>query len=101
MNKLIQNRFLYRCGVDDESSNSSISSPKISWPPTNPNSNWRQLRPVKVGNPLFGTKMQLYSKTKHNLAVYPDGGVRGTTDENDLHSRHFIQNLTNYISDYV
>ncbi|XP_008196985.1 fibroblast growth factor 1 [Tribolium castaneum] len=75
------------CGVEDApSSHASISAPQISWPPSNPNSNWRQLRPVHFGNPLFGTKMQLYSRTRHNLAVYPDGEVRGTPDDDDLHT---------------
>jgi fibroblast growth factor 1 len=31
--------------------------------------------------------MQLYSKTRQHLAVYPDGVVRGTPDDNDLHSK--------------
>jgi fibroblast growth factor 1 len=74
------------CGVEDDNGGGSSSAPKITWPPPSPSSNWRQLRPVRFGNPLYGTKMQLYSKTRQHLAVYPDGVVRGTPDDNDLHT---------------
>ncbi|RZC32117.1 FGF domain containing protein [Asbolus verrucosus] len=71
------------CAVEDEG---APFTPKITWPPPSPSSDWRRLRPVRLGNPLYGTKMQLYSKTKHHLSVYPDGVVRGTPDDNDLHT---------------
>ncbi|KAK4874071.1 hypothetical protein RN001_013431 [Aquatica leii] len=73
------------CGVDTE----IHYRPKVTWPPT-PNTagthNWRHLRPIRPGHPLSGNKMQLFSKTNYNLAVYADAQVRGTRDDNDLHS---------------
>lgn len=87
------------CGVDTEEEQLKVAKPAAIWPPpqdgastssagtsgTNLHS-WKNLRHVRVGNPLLGTKMQLYSKTGHFLAVYPDGTVRGTLDDNDLHT---------------
>lgn len=68
----------------------------MTWPP-DPSllgtSSWRNLRRVRPGNPLYGTKMQLFSKTNYNLAVYADGAVRGTMDDNDLHSRYLLHKL--------
>lgn len=59
------------------------------WPPKTEDlgkSQWVNLRPVQINQPKFGNKMQLYSRTRHNIGVYYDG-VRGTQDDNDLHSR--------------
>lgn len=42
---------------------------------------------------MFGAKMQLYSQTRQHLAIYPDGKVRGTPDEDDLHSK-FVEIIT-------
>lgn len=79
-----------RCGTNTEDYG-ILNYPytaEVTWPPqpSSAGSSWPNLRPVKLGNPLYGTKMQLYSKTDHNLAVYADGDVRGTMDDNDLHS---------------
>ncbi|XP_063904546.1 fibroblast growth factor 1-like [Zophobas morio] len=76
-------RGIHWCGVDDDA---PTTSPPITWPPSNPSANWRQLRPARLGNPLHGTKLQLFSKTKHHLAVYPDSVVKGNPDDNDLHT---------------
>ncbi|CAH0564175.1 unnamed protein product [Brassicogethes aeneus] len=40
----------------------------------------------KSQTPWASYRMQLFSKTKHNLAIYPDGTVKGTKDDNDLHT---------------
>ncbi|KAF5291464.1 hypothetical protein FQR65_LT01776 [Abscondita terminalis] len=84
-----QRRNVEWCGVDTESHYSRNALPKVTWPPT-PNSigthTWRNLRPTRPAHPLFGNKMQLFSKTNYNLAVYADAKVRGTRDDNDLHS---------------
>lgn len=61
------------------------SKVNLKWPPDQ-NSQWRNLRPVQRGYFRLGNKMQLYSRTKYFLAVYPDGIVKGTKDPNDLHS---------------
>ncbi|CAG9833907.1 unnamed protein product [Diabrotica balteata] len=70
---------------------------KIVWPPpsnatptTSTYLNWN-LKPLHIGNPKLGDKMQLFSQTGHHLAIYADGEVRGTKDENDLHTYLEIQ----------
>ncbi|CAH1106625.1 unnamed protein product [Psylliodes chrysocephalus] len=65
---------------------------KVVWPPpsnatpSTSSSNQFRFSNVRIGNPKLGAKMQLYCKTGHHLAIYPDGKVRGTGDENDLHT---------------
>ncbi|KAJ8959133.1 hypothetical protein NQ318_022391 [Aromia moschata] len=68
---------------------------RVVWPPPSSSSSsapsYVNLRPSRVATRPFGNKMQLYSKTGHHLAVYPDGTVKGTPDENDLHTYLEIQ----------
>lgn len=82
-------RELEWCGVDTEVRN-DFKQQKIIWPPPSPSAagteTWRHLHPVRPNVPLHGNKMQLFSKTNYNLAVYADGSVRGTRDDTDLHS---------------
>ncbi|XP_056633331.1 uncharacterized protein LOC130442944 [Diorhabda sublineata] len=66
---------------------------KVVWPPPSNStpSTSTHLKRITAGNlstgsPLFGSKMQLFSQTGYHLAVYPDGKIRGTPDENDLHT---------------
>ncbi|KAJ8966912.1 hypothetical protein NQ314_003232, partial [Rhamnusium bicolor] len=78
------------CAVNTENHSYYQTTPRrVIWPPPSSSSTSTtsliNLRPVRVGNPYFGNKMQLYSKTGYFLAVYPDGIVKGTRDENDLH----------------
>lgn len=83
---------LFRCSVG--AGNHSRYRPPgrvVIWPP--PSSSSSSSRHFRLDlsnateNPVLGSKMQLYSRTGHHLAVYPDGKVLGTPDENDLHSK--------------
>lgn len=67
-------------------SGSTNKTPNIIWPPPSTSKNWPNLNHVNFVNPKFGTKLQLYSKTGCFLAIYHSHGVRGTRDENDLHT---------------
>nr|CAI5854495.1 unnamed protein product [Callosobruchus analis] len=63
----------------------------VIWPPPSVSSTAAvrssvHMRNVNFGNPKLGGKMQLYCRTGHHLAIYPDGKVRGNSDENDLHT---------------
>lgn len=80
-------RDLEWCGVDTEVRNDFRQ--KITWPPTPTvaeTHSWINVHPMRPNIPLHGNKMQLFSKTNYNLAIYADGLVRGTRDDNDLHS---------------
>ncbi|XP_018574813.1 fibroblast growth factor 1-like [Anoplophora glabripennis] len=83
-------RYTEWCGVDTENHSFYETTKRVVWPPPSSSSSSAQsyinLRPTRVGNPVLGNKMQLYSKTGHHLAIYPDGSVKGTSDENDLHT---------------
>ncbi|XP_060522356.1 fibroblast growth factor 1-like [Cylas formicarius] len=57
---------------------------RVVWPPPSTSSASRHA--TRQGNVGFGSKMQLFSKTGYFLAVYADGRVRGTRDENDPHT---------------
>ncbi|KAL3274073.1 hypothetical protein HHI36_015491 [Cryptolaemus montrouzieri] len=61
---------------------------KITWPPQSTSSgNWRSnLRHIQFGNPKYGQKMQLFSRTGYHLGIYHHSGVHGTRDEDDLHT---------------
>ncbi|KAJ8916827.1 hypothetical protein NQ315_005834, partial [Exocentrus adspersus] len=79
------------CAVETENHSFYETPPRrVVWPPPSSSSSSTtshiNLRPTRVGNPVYGSKMQLYSMTGHHLAVYPDGIVKGTPDENDLHT---------------
>ncbi|XP_050297677.1 fibroblast growth factor 1-like [Anthonomus grandis grandis] len=61
---------------------------RVVWPP--PSTSQPSFRNAYVdprnfplGNPYMGSKMQLYCRSGWFLAVYPDGKVRGSRDEND------------------
>ncbi|KAJ8972687.1 hypothetical protein NQ317_001708, partial [Molorchus minor] len=98
--KTVRKRDVAWCAVDTENhsyyqtTTSTISRRVVVWPPPSSSStapqNSLNLRPAHVGRP-FGNKMQLFSKTGHHLAVYPDGTVKGTPDENDLHTYLEVQ----------
>lgn len=53
------------------------SSKQDAWPP------WKNLRPIAHGNPTYGPRMQLFSSTGWNLAIYANKIVRGTQDDSD------------------
>ncbi|CAH1993717.1 unnamed protein product [Acanthoscelides obtectus] len=77
--------------LDSQSSQDHNNRKIVIWPPPSVASTAAvrtsvRLRNVNFGNPKLGGKMQLYCRTGHHLAVYPDGKVRGNSDENDLHT---------------
>lgn len=90
----------YRCGVED----SKPSPPRphfpmvrrVVWPPPTTSSQpalrnaYLDPRSLPMGNPNMGSKMQLYCKTGFFLAVYPNGQVRGSREEDD----EFSENLS-------
>lgn len=67
------------------------------WPPPSNSSASTSWGRPQFANPTFGTKMQLFSRTNFNLAVYADGSVSGTQDDSDLHSKLFMVCLPNRI----
>lgn len=62
----------------------------MEWPPSEGQS--VDLRSSFMGNPNFSQTMQLFSRTNHFLAAYPDGSVRGTQDSSDVHTIFEIVN---------
>ncbi|GJQ73503.1 hypothetical protein Trydic_g13858 [Trypoxylus dichotomus] len=62
----------------------------VEWPP--PEGQTVDLRSSFMGNPNFSQTMQLFSRTNHFLAAYPDGTVRGTQDSTDVHTIFEIVN---------
>ncbi|KAF5270599.1 hypothetical protein FQA39_LY01337 [Lamprigera yunnana] len=84
-----QRRSIEWCGTDTETHYRRNPLPKISWPPDSNIAgtyDWRNLHPIRPAHPLSGNKMQLFSKTNYNLAVYADCAIRGSRDDNDLHT---------------
>ncbi|KAG5885638.1 hypothetical protein JTB14_012068 [Gonioctena quinquepunctata] len=90
-----QKRDIEWCGVDTENHNYYNPTPtppprKVVWPPPSSSSSSFAVSRNRfgnvTGNPKLGAKMQLYSKTGYHLAIYPDGKVRGTHDDNDVHT---------------
>lgn len=77
-----------RCGTSDES---PPPRAHVEWPPVEGHTT--DLRnsftgsSFNMGNPNFSQTMQLFSRTNHFLAAYPDGTVRGTQDSSDIHSK--------------
>nr|XP_023024745.1 fibroblast growth factor 1-like [Leptinotarsa decemlineata] len=95
-----QKRAIEWCGVDTENNDyyrppQLLPEPRppsrrkvVLWPPpsTSSSASHNHFGNAREGNPKLGAKMQLFSKTGYHLAVYPDGKVRGTLDENDIHT---------------
>ncbi|XP_022906758.2 fibroblast growth factor 2-like [Onthophagus taurus] len=84
---LREKREIAWCGVEDDENNPTPSSSSNHF-----NESTKKIKLSFYGNPNFGNRMQLYSRTKHFLAIYPDGTVRGTQDQNDLHTYLELKN---------
>lgn len=80
---------IFRCGVSEDFVNKQKQLTKVVWPPSSNSTASTSWGRPRFANPNFGTKMQLFSRTNFNLAVYADGSVSGTQDDNDLHSKLF------------
>lgn len=55
---------------------------------------------MNFGEPKFGNRMQLFSRTRHNLSVYYDD-IRGTQDDNDIHSMQTINVFKSIPNDFI
>ncbi|CAG9812664.1 unnamed protein product [Phaedon cochleariae] len=89
--KKLSKRSIEWCGVDTETYDyPKLPTRKVVWPPPSSSTPSASGHPhftnVRIGNPKLGGKMQLFCRTGYYLAIYPDGKVRGTEDENDMHT---------------
>ncbi|XP_044758526.1 fibroblast growth factor 1-like [Coccinella septempunctata] len=76
------------CCCNPSPSHQGRRSLRLEWPPPSTSSGtWRNdLRHVQFGNRRYGQQMQLYCRNGYFLGIYHHHGVRGTQNENDLHT---------------